>query len=363
VSTLRDHQWGKILVLGTMLAHGPHVRNALSDYGRHQGPVIQITREIEPAIDYLRSQAIASEQLEYIIQGWSQLDEELRETATFVFPSVQDTIRGQDWHSWRLPTGNDLSEEQPTSPSSPLMSFVNQDLLRLLRFIRGTYTNHVPYSSSARSYYLALTFDRVQLALPLIDELSIGIDCWELRADLLANRQLDSIIRQVALLRRFSDLPIIFSLRARSQAGSLPEPADDGTVIDYIFKASMAALKMGVEYVDVSSVLPRHLRSALIENKGNTRIIASWQDFKGSSSWQADEARLRSFYIEACTMGADVVMMVNLARDNDDNLAVRQFVNRVQRDIPLIAFNVGMAVRIPVSPFEHGPALMPEPYN
>lgn len=262
---------------------------------------------------------------------------QLERAASFVFAVTDETLERTDT---RMVTRGD--SYNPAWPN------LDRDVSRFLRFIRGTYTNHVNLQSSSRSYCLALTFDRMSRAIPVLNELAIGVECWEVRADLLADRRMESIVQQIGLLRRYSDLPIILSSRTVTRGGKLAEPEDDPEVLLYMFQVCMIGLKLGVEYVDISSVLPDTLRDVLIARKGHTRIIASRQDFQGTTSWT--DLVLKRFYCSSTEAGADIVMIVNAdltGNTIDDNMGGRKFAKEIQQQVPLIAFNIGHAVSRP----------------
>lgn len=221
---------------------------------------------------------------------------------------------------------------------------LESDFIRLLRFVLGVYTNHVPMTAF-RTYLLSLTYSDVSEALPHLEELSIGVDCWELRVDLLADGSIESLAFQIALLRRHSDLPIYLTMRTRSQTGGLPDLKDDSDMVPYHKAALFLGLRLGVEYIDVNIASPPDTISSLVRNKGNSQIVISWHDMAGRVSWSGPE--VRSIFDHACREGADIVMMIGYARDFQDNLSLRAFVQEMQaRHVPLIALNTGPEVSI-----------------
>lgn len=338
---LRENARAKVIVCQADLLDHVRIRRILHDYGTSQGPVIHITRRPDNVADHLRKTTAHFDEGRFF-GDWPFREAEVRDIATFVFMSLEDTVGGQETVDRHPSLSSTLHNNLATQRDIPAhLPYVNKDLIRLLKFIRGTYTNHVPYTSF-RSYYLSLTYEHVALAIPHIQELSVGIDCWELRADLLRDMHPESILYQLALLRRFSDLPVIFALRTRSQAGTMPDPSQNADAAAYTADILALALKMGIEYVDVNNVVARETKTMLLGMKGNSKIIASWHDYSGQTSWLS--ATTYNFYKDSVKMGADVVMMVNAAKDNEDNLDVRKFSQHVQKDVPLVAFNIGAVV-------------------
>ncbi|KAJ9102266.1 hypothetical protein QFC19_004813 [Naganishia cerealis] len=338
---LRENGKGKVIVCHADMLEHVRIRRLLHEYGTTHGPVIHVTRRPESVAEYLRMTTPEFDE-EGFYGEWPYREAEIRDVSTFLFMSLEDTVGGQDTSDRHPSLSSTLHNNLTTAQQSPIhLPYVNKDLIRLLKFIRGTYTNHVPYTSF-RSYYLSLTYEHIALAIPHIQELSVGIDCWELRADLLRDMRPESVVYQLALLRRFSDLPVIFALRTRSQGGMMPDLDRNAEAAAYTTDILKLALKMGVEYVDVNNVVPRDTKVMLLGMKGNSKIIASWHDYSGQTSWLSSTTY--SFYKESVKLGADVVMMVNTAKDNEDNLDVRKFSQHVQKDVPLVAFNIGAVV-------------------
>jgi len=77
-----------------------------------------------------------------------------------------------------------------------------------------------------------------------------------------------------------SSLPIGYTVRAQSQGGVFPDKA-----VKEAFDLLHLALRLGVEYIDVEISLPEKNIRDLVSRKGNSRIIASWQDWSGNMKW------------------------------------------------------------------------------
>jgi len=100
-----------------------------------------------------------------------------------------------------------------------------------------------------RSYVLCLTYIDVREAVPVLDNLSQGIDMWEIR-DLLGLLDPTFLAFQVAALRRYSNLPILFTLRTVYQGGKYQDPTDDASA-SALHSLLQYALRLGVEYLDL----------------------------------------------------------------------------------------------------------------
>ena len=167
--------------------------------------------------------------------------------------------------------------------------------------------------------------------------ISQGIDLWEIRVDLLSSSDPTFLAFRVATLRRFSNLPILFTLRTVNQGGKYKDPTDDvsASALDNLLRY---ALRLGVEYLDLQATFPKHLFQDLVSRKGNTSIIGSHHDWSGNISWTGQETR--QVYEALIRLGSDVVKIVNVAKNWEDNIALRQFVGSVEENrTPLIAVN------------------------
>lgn len=220
---------------------------------------------------------------------------------------------------------------------------VEIDFLRLLRFVHGVDTNQVPISlGSPRSYFLALTFPNVDQALPILDDISLGVDLFELRVDLLESYDPTFLSFQIAALRRNSPLPILFTIRTVTQGGRYPDLTDQASISRLTYLLAHA-LRLGCEYIDLELSFPAHVFQHIVATKANTLVLGSHHDWKGSISWTGPETR--AIYDAIVRQGADVVKIVNTAKSFEDNMGLRHFAASVEREQkPLLAINMGVEV-------------------
>jgi len=352
---LSGNRRGKVIVISSDRLADPECIRALEHFAVVGGPVIHVTRSISHSLKYLESDKNMSEaDFKRLAEEWDATEAFLMETGTSSFVNLQ-CLSAEDmyppaYRPWEdmCPRSNIVRPVEGGGTASQRLGshlkVLESDFIRLLRFVLGVYTNHVPMTTF-RTYLLSLTYTDVSESLPHLEELSIGVDCWELRIDLLAERSTESLAYQIALLRRHSDLPIYLTMRTRSQTGGLPEFKDDPEMVPYQKAALSLGLKLGIEYVDVNIVSPPETISSLVRNKGNSQIVISWHDMAGRVSWSGPE--VRSIFDHACREGADIVMMIGYARDFQDNLSLRAFVQEMQlKHVPLIALNTGPEVSL-----------------
>jgi 3-dehydroquinate dehydratase len=303
---------------------------------REQGLVIHVLREKDAVLTYLRDTPHFPPFIhETTVEAWDRREVLFRECCSFEFVSLTVPI----------PPSPEDSKEKVRPEQTLVLKPVEEDFFRLLRFIHGVDTNKVALARRGRrSYYLPLTFEDLRQVTPLLEEISLGVDLWELRVDLLTSYDPTFLAFQVATLRRHSTHPILFTIRTQNHGGMYPDvPSNDEVAINTLHSLLDHALRLGVEYIDLEVTFPQSVISDIIRRKRNTTIIGSYQDWKGSISWLGPETRL--VYDRIVRMGADIVKIVSKANSFEDNTGLRQFAAIVERNaIPLLAFNLGAEV-------------------
>ncbi|KAK2464293.1 hypothetical protein APHAL10511_003750 [Amanita phalloides] len=314
---------------------------------KEYGLVIHVLREKADTLEYIHERPLHRE---IDASAWDQRLGLFRECCSFEFAS--------------------LTVSSPLSPGKGDQSYhlkpVEQDIFRLLRFIHGVDTNKVSLNPAGhRTYCLSLTYDDISQAIPVIDDISIGIDLWEIRIDFLKSWDLNFLSFQIASLRRHSPLPVLFTVRTTSQGGKYPSPQDeDQSAIRRLNSLLEHGLRLGVEYLGLEINYPAQICDSIPRLCGNTTIIGSYHDFTGALPWTG--LRMWQIYESIVKMGVGIVQIVNTARSFEDNMSLRQFAASVERStIPLIAINVGVEGKITralntiLSPVSH--PLLPNP--
>ncbi|KAF9363488.1 3-dehydroquinate dehydratase (3-dehydroquinase) [Mortierella sp. NVP85] len=193
------------------------------------------------------------------------------------------------------------------------------------------------------TFFLSLTFPDVSPALPHLSKLTLGADAIELRVDLLKTPEnsgisfRDHVAQQVALLRRHSELPILYTVRSVSQGGQWPDNNIEGMV-----SLLKDGLEWGVEYLDIEIGLPRNQIDNLLARKGKSLIVASWHDCRGDVAWSSEA--MEQQYKLAHSISPDVIKLIGTAKSMKDNFECSDFATRHTSkadDLPLIAMNMG----------------------
>lgn len=126
------------------------------------------------------------------------------------------------------------------------------------------------------SFFVCLTYKRVEEAIPILEELTFGANCIELRVDLLESQEPSFVREQLLLLQRHTDLPVIFTVRTKAQGGAF-----DGTQ-EEIFALMTLAVRLAVAYIDVEQQWAEKTKCSLFsaierppDGKKRTQAIVS----------------------------------------------------------------------------------------
>src|SRR4051812_4623240 len=121
------------------------------------------------------------------------------------------------------------------------------------------------YHKHLQTFIVSLTFpDLSTVATQDLTRISYGGQIWELRADLLRSpnsneiSKANLIAKQLQILRKASDLPVIFTIRTISQGGQFPDNA-----VDEALEMILSAIDEGCEYIDVQVSWPDTMREAI----------------------------------------------------------------------------------------------------
>lgn len=222
------------------------------------------------------------------------------------------------------------------------LSVAQQDFARFLSLISGESTHFEEMKQKKHSFFVSLTVPDISTATHLLPAIAVGSDAVEVRVDLLEDPNSRNVIPgleflslQIATLRSIISLPLIFTLRTVGQGGRFPDDASDEALELY-----RAAVRMGMEYIDLEIAFSDQVLQTITENKGFSKIIASHHDPKGLLSWK--NGSWIQFYNRALQYG-DIIKLVGSASKMEDNFDLARFKTRmaVAHKTPMIAINMG----------------------
>ena len=115
------------------------------------------------------------------------------------------------------------------------------------------------------------------------------MDALELRVDLLESQDPYFVRNQVALLRRHTKMPIVFTVRSDGQGGKFVRDTKEETERE-MFALLSLAVRLACEFVDVEACWDETVRLQLLENKLSSKIIASYHCFHDRPSLESTRA-------------------------------------------------------------------------
>lgn len=220
----------------------------------------------------------------------------------------------------------------PSKDKPPYDVLSDQDFSQILKRRYETLIEHIQQDESSKSpemirrnigiwsHFLSLTLPDLTNEIDKLQQLRIGIDAFELRVDLLKDKSISFISRQIAILRDFTPLPLVYTVRTQSQLGQFPlEPSNA------IVKLLECGLKNGVEYLDIEACLPsdelKHLKNkTLIDYKHNSKVIGSFHVTHSVKKEELEEL------FKKCDLNdnADILKVVTGANSGLDNILIHE---------------------------------------
>jgi pentafunctional AROM polypeptide len=306
---MKDRPTGYVFACGGGIVEIPEARKMLVDYHKNKGNVLLIMRDIKLVMDFLQIDKTRPAYVEDMMGVWLRRKPWFQECSNIQYFSQ---------HS-----------------SSAELALASEDFARFMRVVTGQTDSLGQIKKKKHSFFVSLTLPDLSPAADIITEACVGSDAVELRVDLLKDPSADYVAEQMSLLRRRTNLPLIFTIRTKSQGGRFPDDAHDAAMALY-----RLAFRSGSEFVDLEIAFPDEMLRAVTEMKGHSKIIASHHDPKGELSW-ANMSWMQS-YNRALEYG-DVIKLVGVANSLDDNTALRKFKTWAEgaHETPLIAINMG----------------------
>lgn len=314
---VKEKPSGYIFACGGGVVEMAEARQQLQEYHKQGNIVLLVTREIEKVMAFLNIDKTRPAYVEDMMGVW---------------------LRRKPWY---LECSNYQYHSQ-TVESGDLANTL-EDFTRFLGMISGKQSALDVLKRKKHSFFVCLSLPDVRSWRHVMREVVVGADAVELRVDQLRDPArpetaptLDFLIEQVALLRSSTTLPLIFTLRTKSQGGKCPD-----TDYDDALELYRAALRLGFEFVDLEMTWPEHILQEISSRKGFTRIIASHHDPKGQLSWS--NGSWIPYYNRALQYG-DVIKLVGVANSISDNFALAEFKAWAEaaHPIPIIAINMGV---------------------
>ncbi|KAH2202348.1 hypothetical protein KXV50_003039 [Aspergillus fumigatus] len=313
--TMKERPTGHVFACGGGVVEIPEARKLLIDWHKTKGNVLLIMRDIKQVMAFLNIDKTRPAYVEDMLGVW---------------------LRRKPWFQ---ECSNIQYYSQHASAGLPRAS---EDFARFIKFVTGLEDSLGTIKKKQHSFFVSLTLPDVRGADQILEQACVGSDAVELRVDLLEDPDssngiptVDFVADQISYLRSRITLPVIFTIRTKGQGGRFPDDAHAEAMQLY-----RLAVRSGCEFVDLEIAFPDEMLRAVTEMKGYSKIIASHHDPNGELSW-ANMSWMK-YYNRALEYG-DVIKLVGVARNLDDNTALRKFKNWAEEahDVPLIAINMG----------------------
>ncbi|CAG8543766.1 7219_t:CDS:2, partial [Ambispora gerdemannii] len=336
-SLLENNGFGYIISCGGGIIETENSREILQKYiNEKNGIVVHLVRDIDEVEKYLGQDKTRPVYGETVRDAWKRREQWYRQCANYEFVvATNTTVAYQNEQVIDGSTINNVNNDNQKDFDAEWLK-VKRDFFRFLNFITGKETNHVDFDKIEKTFFVSLTFPDVRSALPKIEVLTNGADGIEIRIDLLSSSSLIYVGQQLALLRRYSALPIIFTVRSIEQGGKFPNNAEDK-----MFELLQHAIKWGCEYIDVEITSSSQKIENLLRLKANSKTIASWHDRIGKMKWNGND--IKEKYRLADKYG-DVIKLIGIANAISDNFQLVEFVQSREQNNqkkPIIAINMG----------------------
>lgn len=314
--TMKERSTGFVFACGGGVVEIPEARKLLTDYHKSKGNVLLVMRDISQVMDFLSIDKTRPAYVEDMMGVWLRRKPWFQECSNIQYYSQ---------HS-----------------SSGVLALPTADFKRFMHVVTGQLDNLSILKKKKQSFFVSLTLPDLRQAGDILSQVSVGSDAVELRVDLLKDPSSESdipsfdyVAEQISFLRSRTSLPLIFTIRTQGQGGRFPDDAHDAAMELY-----KLALRSGSEFVDLEIAFPDEMLRAVTEMKGHSKIIASHHDTKGELAW--GNMSWMKYYNRALEYG-DVIKLVGVAKNLDDNAALRKFKTWAEEahDVPLIAINMG----------------------
>lgn len=314
--TMKERSTGFVFACGGGVVEIPEARKLLTDYHKSKGNILLVMRDISQVMDFLSIDKTRPAYVEDMMGVWLRRKPWFQECSNIQYYSQ---------HS-----------------SSGVLALPTADFKRFMHVVTGQLDNLSVLKKKRQSFFVSLTLPDLRPAGDILSQVSVGSDAVELRVDLLKDPSsngdipsFDYVAEQMSFLRSRTSLPLIFTIRTQGQGGRFPDDAHDAAMELY-----KLALRSGSEFVDLEIAFPDEMLCAVTEMKGHSKIIASHHDIKGELAW--GNMSWMKYYNRALEYG-DVIKLVGVAKNLDDNAALRKFKTWAEEahDVPLIAINMG----------------------
>ena len=307
---------GYIFACGGGIVETPEARELLASWHKTKGHVLLVERDIEQVMAYLQIDKSRPAYVEDMKGVWFRRKPWYNECSDILY-------RSQHMHGKSL-------------------AAAAADFTRVLQTFIGIRDCLPAIKAKARSFFVALTYPDLRPHAHKLQDIAFGSDAVELRVDLLRDTSspmglpsVEYVTDQLSVLRNSMPLPIVFTIRTKSQGGAFPDDAHAEALDLY-----RLAFRTGCEFVDLEvTTFPEPVMDEVVQlhAQSASHIIASHHDSHSKLSWSNNS--WTPIYNKCLKYGA-IVKLVGAANDFNDNFSLQTF-RSTHTSAPLIAINMG----------------------
>lgn len=301
---LSEKPTGHVISTGGGVVESEECRALLKNH-KKTGIVLHLHRDLDETIVFLNSDATRPAYVSEVKDVWQRREKWYHECSNYLF------------YSAHCSTDNEFQK-------------LRQSFANFIKTITGLETFKIPRDRTFAANLKLESYDGIVEAL---EDITAACSAVEIRVDLLKDQTSSFVAEQVALLRKHISLPIIFTVRTRSQGGSFPD--ED---LETYQELTALAIKLGVEFLDLQLNIPTVVTKKIFEKKGFTKIVATYVDIHGKERW--DEPAWDNRYNAAFSLNADVIRLIGTAVNFQENILLENF-RASHQNTPLIAYNLG----------------------
>lgn len=318
---MHEKPTGYVFACGGGIVETPEARELLIRYHKGKGNVLLVMRNIKEVMDFLKIDQTRPAYVEDMMGVW---------------------LRRRPWFQ---ECSNIEYYSQETRPDE--LRVAVESFSRFLRVVTGEADHLALMKKKEQSFFVSLTLPDLRPSADILREATLGSDAVELRVDLLKDPSAEGdipsvgyVAEQISFLRSLVPVPIVYTIRTKSQGGRFPDDAHDAAL-----KLYRLAIRMGAEFIDLEMSFPEDILRSVTDMKGYSRIIASHHDVNSRLSWS--NGSWIPFYNKALQYG-DVIKLVGVAHSLEDNTELKQFKSWAENShsVPVIAINMGERGRL-----------------
>ncbi len=185
--------------------------------------------------------------------------------------------------------------------------------------------NAIPPEHRLYTFALHLRLSTLLETKTHLDELEASAEAVELIIDTWPDHMLDIIAKQVALIRRKLDVPIIYHVEENPR-GEPRRPQEERDAMD--LKLLLHGLRLGVDYLSLDLERTHDLVSRILDVRGRTKLIGNYT-IKGFGAPQWNNDIYIEKFLRAQSLGCHIVRIGRFCAGDNPKESWRILMNKI----------------------------------